>query len=154
MGCRGTRAAPPAPTCISRSSKLNSSHSKCMTSASVMLSLMEKKGVKLDDVGAKSLLAVLKSRSSNQKTYHTTAAQPEAGSWHSPGALVQEPPCTWGRMMTQPREEKHKLRNAHSLPSPTPSLFTTIARGTQISVPWYDHLSNGKSTVSPPGREA
>lgn len=30
----------------------------------------------------------------------------------------------------------------------TPSLHVSIARGTQISVPWYHHRSHGKSTAS------
>lgn len=52
------------------------------------------------------------------------------------------------------RGDKCKMRNAHFLPSPTASLFNAITRGTQISVPWYCHLSNRKSAVSPPGRDS
>lgn len=67
MGCRGTKAAPPAPACIIHSSKLTSSHFRCMTSVWVMQSLMEKKGGRLKNLGEKqtnkkSLFAVLKSR--------------------------------------------------------------------------------------------
>lgn len=61
-GCAGIRTTPPAPTCIIHSSKLNSAHSRSVTSAWVMLNLMEKKGLKLEDLGEKSLLAVLKRR--------------------------------------------------------------------------------------------
>lgn len=53
MGCRGTKAAPPAPACIIHSSKLTSSHFRCMTSVWVMQSLMEKKGGRLKNLGEK-----------------------------------------------------------------------------------------------------
>lgn len=62
MGCMGIRTTPPAPSFIIHSSKLNSAHSRSMTSAWVMLNLMEKKGLKLEDLGEKSLLVVLKCR--------------------------------------------------------------------------------------------
>lgn len=62
MGCVGTRTTPSAPTFIIHSSKLNSAHSRSMTPTWVMLNLMEKKGLKLEDLGEKSLLVVLKSR--------------------------------------------------------------------------------------------
>lgn len=59
--CMGIGTTPPAPTFIIHSSKLNSAHSRSMTSAWVMMDFMEKKGLKLEDLGEKSLILVLKS---------------------------------------------------------------------------------------------
>lgn len=181
MRCMGIRTTPPAPAFIIHSSKLNSAHSRSMTSAWVMLNLMEKKELKLEDLGEESLLVVLKSRThflcyfyipscslslrslvpnkslrggAAIRRYHRTATQPEASSCHSSGAPVDRPPCTQGIMPMQLREDKCKLRNAHFLPSPTLPLYNAITRGTQISVPWNCQLSNRKSTVSPPGRDS
>lgn len=171
MQCRRTRAAPSAPVCIIHFSELNSSHFW------VMLSFMEK-GFKLDELGEKSLLVVLKSRTrflcyfympprclcqrslvptkesqrkaSNQKRCNMTANT----ACTAQVLFFRDFQRTQGRMMMQPREDKCNLRNACPLSPPKPSLFTAITRGTQISVPWYHHLPNGKSTVSPPGMKA